>query len=44
MCYKLQYSRAFAAIDGDAVAELLKSYLPDPGFYGFGLDACFLIF
>lgn len=38
-CYKLQYSRAFAAIGGDAVAELLKSYLPDPGFYGFGLDA-----
>jgi hypothetical protein len=39
MCYKLQYSRAFAAIGGDAVTELMKSYLPDFGFYGFGVDA-----
>ena len=39
MCYRLQYSRAFAAIGGDAVAELMKSYLPDFGFYGFGVDA-----
>ena len=39
MCYKLQYARGFAAIGGDAVVELMKSYLPDFGFYGFGLDA-----
>lgn len=39
MCYKLQYSRAFAAIGDDAVAELMKSYLPDFGFYGFGVEA-----
>jgi hypothetical protein len=39
MCYRLQYSRAFAAIGGDAVVELMKSYLPDLGFYGFGVDA-----
>jgi hypothetical protein len=39
MCYKLQYQRAFAAIGGDAVAELMKSYLPDFGIYGFGIEA-----
>jgi hypothetical protein len=39
MCYKLQYSRAFAAIGDDAVAELMKSYLPDFGSYGFGVEA-----
>jgi len=39
MCYRLQYSRAFAAIGGDPVVELMKSYLPDLGFCGFGVDA-----
>ena len=39
MCYRLQYRRAFSAIGGDAVVELMKSYLPDLGFYGFGIDA-----
>ena len=38
-CYRLQYRRAFAAIGGDAVVELMKSYLPDFGFYGFAVDA-----
>jgi hypothetical protein len=39
MCYRLQYRRAFVAIGNDAVAELMKSYLPDFGFYGFGVEA-----
>lgn len=39
MCYRPQYGRAFAAIGTEAVVELMKSYLPDLGFYGFGADA-----
>lgn len=39
MCYRLQYRCAFAAIGGDAVTELMKSYLGDYGFCGFGVDA-----
>ena len=39
MCYRLRYRCAFAAIGGDAVVELMKSYLPDFGFYGFAVDA-----
>jgi hypothetical protein len=38
-CYRLQYRRAFVAIGNDAVTDLMKSYLPDFGFYGFGVDA-----
>jgi hypothetical protein len=39
MCYRLQYRRAFVATGNDAITDLMKSYLPDFGFYGFGVDA-----
>ena len=35
----LQYRRAFAAIGDDAVVELMKAYLPDRGYCGFGVAA-----
>lgn len=38
-CYRLQYRRALVAIGNEAVTELMKSYLADFGFYGFGSDA-----
>lgn len=38
-CYRLQYRRAFVAIGDDAVVDLMKSFLSDFGFYGFGIDA-----
>jgi hypothetical protein len=37
--HTLQYRRAFAAIGGDYVVALMKSYLPQAGFDGFGVDA-----
>ena len=37
--WTLQYRRAFAAIGGDLVVTLMKSYLPDRGYCGFGVDA-----
>lgn len=37
--WTLQYRRAFAAIDDQEVVELIKTYLPDFGYTGFGLDA-----
>jgi hypothetical protein len=39
IAYTLQYGRAFAAIGGSQVVELMKSYLPMAGLYGFGVEA-----
>ena len=37
--WTLQYRHAFAAIGGAEVIELMKQYLPDRGYCGFGLEA-----
>ena len=37
--WTLQYARAFAAIGGDDVVATMRTYLPDAGHGGFGLDA-----
>ena len=38
--WTFQYRRAFAAIGGDDVVELMKAYLPDPDF---GIDAAWIL-
>lgn len=37
--WTLQYRRAFAAIGDNQVVEIMKTYLPDSGYCGFGFDA-----
>jgi len=37
--YTMLYERAFASIGGSAVFELMKTYLPASGLYGFGTAA-----
>lgn len=39
----LLYRRAFSNTGGDDVVELMKSYLPDLGFDGFGVDAAHVL-
>lgn len=41
--WTLQYRRAFAAIGDAQVIELMKAYLPDDGFTGFGEDAAWVL-
>lgn len=41
--WTLQYRRAFAAIGDAQVIELMKAYLPDAGFTGFGEDAAWAL-
>jgi hypothetical protein len=41
--WTLQYRRAFAAIGDDHVVELMKAYLPDAGYCGFGIDAAHVL-
>ncbi len=41
--WTLQYRRAFAAIGDSNVIELMKEYLPDAGYYGFGIDAAYVL-
>ena len=41
--WTLQYQRAFAAIGGDNVAQLMMGYLRDAGPYGFGVDAAHVL-
>jgi hypothetical protein len=43
MSYSLIYGRAFAAIGGDFVIDLMKRYLGDLGYYGFGVTAAFTL-
>jgi hypothetical protein len=37
--HSLIYGRAFASIGGDPVIKLMKDYLGDSGYYGFGVTA-----
>jgi hypothetical protein len=39
----LQYRRAFAAIGGPEVDKLMRPYLPDAGFCGFGVTAAWVL-
>ena len=41
--YTRLYRRAFAAIGGSEVVELMKGYLPAVGFDGFGVDAAHVL-
>jgi hypothetical protein len=41
--WTLQYRRAFVAIGNAQVVELMKAYLPDAGYTGFGEDAAWAL-
>jgi hypothetical protein len=41
--WTLQYRRAFLAIGNAQVVELMKTYLPDAGYTGFGEDAAWVL-
>lgn len=41
--HSFQYRRAFAKTGGEQVVELMKSYLPQVGFDGFGVDAAHVL-
>ena len=41
--WALQYRRAFAAIGGPEVDKLMRPYLPDAGFCGFGVTAAWVL-
>lgn len=41
--WTLQYRRAFVAIGDTQVIELMKAYLPDAGYTGFGEDAAWVL-
>jgi hypothetical protein len=41
--WTLQYRRAFSAIGDAQVVEAMKTYLPDAGYCGFGVDAAMVL-
>jgi cytochrome c553 len=43
MSWTLQYRRAFSAIGGTEVEKLMREYLPDAGFCGFGVTAAWVL-
>jgi hypothetical protein len=43
MSWTLQYRRAFIAIGGDEVERLMREYLHDAGYCGFGVDAAWAL-
>lgn len=43
MSWTLQYRRAFSAIGGPEVQALMREYLPDAGFCGFGVTAAWVL-